>query len=113
MVVFAIYVAPDLKYHGAEAPTAPTYGTPAYGTKLLRIVVLLVDDICLIEDFLGFFEANATFPFNITAFRSVEFKTYRYITVIPSEASNTRGVDSQAKGIRYACYTPIKCDFIV
>src|SRR5215469_11600770 len=45
MIVLAIGVMPDLENNGAESPT-----TPADSAELLWVVVLLVDQVCLVEN---------------------------------------------------------------
>ena len=83
MVAFAFGIVPYLEYYGTEATP-----TPAYCTELLRIVVLLVDDVNLIEYFLDFFEAYAMFSFDLATLLFIELKPHRwYITVIPSNGS--------------------------
>jgi hypothetical protein len=47
---------PDLENYGTEPPAAP-----ADGTELLRVLALLVNQICLIKDLLRFFQTDAMF----------------------------------------------------
>ena len=54
----------------ADAPPAPTNSA-----KLLRIVVLLVDQISLVKDFLCLFQTDAVFLLDGPALRFVEFET--------------------------------------
>jgi len=74
MVVFAFRVMPDLEYHRAEATAAPPYGT-----KLFRIVALLVDEVDLIEDLLRFFQADPVLSLDVPAVRSIECEPRRHI----------------------------------
>ena len=74
MVVFALRVMPDLENHGADAPPAPTNSA-----KLLRIVVLLVNQVRLVKDFLRLLQADAMFLLDGPALRFVKFETQRGI----------------------------------
>src|SRR5260370_36863360 len=69
MVVFAFRVMPDFEYHRTEATA-----TPPYGTKLFRIVVLLVDEVDLIEDLLRFLQADPVLTLDFPAPGSIELE---------------------------------------
>src|ERR1017187_3683310 len=74
MVAFAFGIVPYLEYYGTEATP-----TPAYCTELLRIVVLLVDEVDLIEDLLCFRQADPVLVLDVPALRSIEFEPHRHI----------------------------------
>ena len=80
VAVFADSVVPEVKEGRAKASTAP-----ADGAKLLRIVVLFVDNIDLVEDFLRSPETDAMLSFDVPAFRIIEPEPhFQCITVILS-----------------------------
>jgi hypothetical protein len=60
MIILALLITPDLENHGAETPAAP-----ADSAELLRIISLLVEQVCLVEDFLRVFQADAVFLLDI------------------------------------------------
>jgi hypothetical protein len=81
MVVFAFCIMPDLEYHGTEATA-----TPPYGTKLFRIVVLLVYQIDLIENLLRFLQADPVLSLHVPALRPFELQPHRLYncyTILP------------------------------
>lgn len=63
MIIFALAIMPDLEDHRTQPIT-----TPSDGTKLLRVVILLIDQISLIEYPLCLFETDAVFTLNIQIF---------------------------------------------
>lgn len=65
---------PDLENYRAEVAPAPTDGT-----KLLRIVVLLVDDIYLIEYLLRLIQADTVFSLDVLALPPIELEPHRRI----------------------------------
>ena len=60
---------PDLEYHRTEVAA-----TPPYGTKLFRIVVLLVHETDLVENFLRCLQAAPALSLDVPALRSIEFE---------------------------------------
>jgi len=62
---------PDFEDYGTEATLAP-----ADRTKLLRIVVLLVDLVDLIEYIFRFLEADAMFSFDFAALLFIELEPH-------------------------------------
>jgi hypothetical protein len=59
MVVLTLGVVLDLEDHGTQPSVAP-----ANRTILLRVVVLLVDQVGLLKNLLNFFETDAMFAPN-------------------------------------------------
>src|ERR1017187_8734138 len=80
MIKLACGVMPDFKDDGTQEAAAPTDGT-----KLLRIVALLVDQVRLIEDLLRLLQADPVLPLDLPAFLSIKLEArHVYITVISS-----------------------------
>src|ERR1700691_1242661 len=83
MVELARGVVPDLKDDGTQEPAAPSDGT-----KLFRIVALLVGQVRLIEYLLRLQQADPVLPLDLPALLSVELEAHRYITVISSNLAD-------------------------
>jgi hypothetical protein len=71
MVEITLRILPDLEDYRTEAPA-----TPANRTELFRIVVLLVDQVCLIEYLLRLLQANTVFSPYGAALGSVELEAH-------------------------------------
>jgi hypothetical protein len=78
MVVLASGITPDLEDDGAER-----FSAPSDRTELLRIIVLLVNQVRLVKDLLRFFQADAVLSFDGSALRWIKIEAH----------------------IRYNCYT--------
>jgi hypothetical protein len=73
-IVFAPGIVPNLENDGTEPAAGPTDGA-----KLLRLIVLLVDDVRLIEYVLRLFQADAMFSLDAPALLFVELEAHRCI----------------------------------
>src|ERR1035438_1470352 len=71
VVVFTLPVLPDLENHGTKAAAAPTNGT-----KLLRIIVLPIDEVYLVEYILRLFQADAVFSLGVPVLLSTIAEPY-------------------------------------
>ena len=71
MVVFAVRVMPDLENHRTEAPA-----TSANCTELFRLVILLVNQVRLVENFLRLFQADAVLSLDGLTLRSFELEPH-------------------------------------
>src|SRR5277367_4184354 len=71
MVVFAVRIVTDLKDDRAQPPTAE-----ADRAELLRIVAPPVNQICLVEDLLRVFKADAVLPLDLPALPWIEFQPH-------------------------------------
>jgi hypothetical protein len=69
MKVLAGRITPDLEDHGTETSAAPTNGA-----ELLRIVVLAVNQVCLVENLLRLFQADSVSSLDSPALRFVELE---------------------------------------
>ncbi len=63
MVILAFGVVSNLEDDGTEPAAAPSNSS-----KLFRVVILLIDQINLIEDFMRLFEVDAVVPFDASTF---------------------------------------------
>jgi hypothetical protein len=63
MVVLALGIMPDFEYYRTQPTTAPSNST-----KLLRIVILLVDQVSLVKNLLRLFETYTVFTPDIRVF---------------------------------------------
>lgn len=98
MVVFSLFVMPDLKYDGTEASSAPTNGA-----ELFRVIVLLVNQVSLLENLLRLFQADTVFLLYGPAFQPVELKTR--ITVI-SHFGRSLSMDTCQQRGDDGCFLP-------
>ena len=79
---------PDLEDHGAELSA-----TPPDCTKLFRIIILLVNQVCLIENFLRLHQTDAMLAFDPPAFCRIEVQAHLYncytilVSAVPSPFS--------------------------
>ena len=90
MVVFSFVVIPDLKNHRTEASPAP-----ADCTELFVIIVLSVNQVCLVENLLHLFQADTVPSLYSLAFQSVKFDAR--ITVISNLAFVTDAVEYRTR----------------
>ncbi len=82
MVIRTRCIAPDFEDHSTGARA-----TPAYCAVLLRVIVLLVNEVRLVENLLRLSQADTVFPFDRPAPRSTCLfaeRLGRYRAVIPA-----------------------------
>ena len=71
MIVLALIVSSFLENNRTQAPT-----TPANGTELLGIVILLVNNVSLLEDLLSFLLTDAVLLLDGPALPEIEFQAH-------------------------------------